>query len=222
MVLHSLRSLYELVGIGFGTYYSVTAMRGFYEAYQKEQHTQPTRMIEQFGGAEAKPSSPTAPSVPSGSSRWAKTAKTLLLVFLTYNLLSPLVAYLQRRREEQQRQRMLEERARLEDGAIIDDEEDEDNASFVSSCQSEDDERIAAQDGLIAPGGPAGRVFVAVCDYEPEADAEGQYLPIHAGDQFMVENYSEDSWCEAVQLSTKQGGFVPGNLLRPLNVVNKF
>lgn len=88
------------------------------------------------------------------------------------------------------------------------------------------------------------RIFVAMYDYNPPvipvSAAPGQaagggarrpdFASFKAGDEFVVEWYAKDSWCEAVTMgsgapdATGSGGqrvLVPGNFLRPLESITK-
>lgn len=79
-----------------------------------------------------------------------------------------------------------------------------------------------------AAGGPHGnrRLYVAAFDHEAE-QPDGGYLSFKAGDEFIVEDFVEGSWCEAIPVgpNSVNGGYaptssirglVPSNFLRPL------
>ncbi|KPI84251.1 peroxin 13 putative (PEX13) [Leptomonas seymouri] len=249
ILVQGLRSAMELFGVCFGTYYSMKAVR----AFSSMQPSMGMMSNPNFAGniaqqqqqaaaaaavAKAKQASATA-----GPSRWRTWLLCMALFILGEVAYS--IATRQRAKPPQRRRRIT---GTMEDahGNVI--SPDEYEVSIRSSdnepdlTENEQDEESMSDawgqayntNGMY--GGPQGvrpmvgngvrRVYYALYDYQaPQAD--GSCLSFKAGDQFIVEDYAEGSWCEAMTVEggnfTSHGrrGLVPSNFLRLAERITK-
>lgn len=70
------------------------------------------------------------------------------------------------------------------------------------------------------------RVYVAMYDYDGSKDGD-EFAIFKSGDEFIIDEYVDDGWCEAMRFNDNthihSGGMVlvPGNFLRPLGTNTK-
>ncbi|CCW60845.1 unnamed protein product [Phytomonas sp. EM1] len=246
VLVQTLRSTMELFAVCFGTYYSMKAVRAFANSQEAISSGQMRRgpmgelipIPGSVGSAAVLASNKDTITPVSGSGgRWKWIMFGVL--FLLGEIVTALIsrarkpAYLSRTR-------------RLADG-VMESEYDDDAslkkwelpASETDDCGSVESLRIAEAEGQVITQGaeleesPSDlfplsrnrRVYVAVYDFEAQSDLKG-YLSFKAGDEFVIQDYVEGTWCKATVCSSpgtalNSCGLVPSNFLRPLETVTK-
>ncbi|KPA82608.1 peroxin 13 putative (PEX13) [Leptomonas pyrrhocoris] len=245
ILVQGLRSAMELFGVCFGTYYSMKAVRAF-SSVQPNMGMMPNQRFagnlaqqQQQAAATAaatKTQQAAANAGTAGPSRWRTWLLCIALFILGEVAYS--IATRQRAKPPQRRRRIT---GPTEDayGNVISPDEYEvsirstDDESDLTENEREEESMSDAwgqaynSNGVY--GGPQGirpgagngvrRVYCALYDYQaPQAD--GSCLSFKAGDEFIVEDYVEGSWCEAMAVaggnysSHGRRGLVPSNFLR--------
>lgn len=250
ILVQGLRSAMELFGVCFGTYYSMKAVRAFSSmqpgmgmgmgmmgnprlagnmAQQQQQ--------QQAMAAAAAAKTQQAAAGTAGPSRWRTWLLCIALFILGEVAYS--IATRQRAKPPQRRRRIA---GPVEDayGNVISPDEYEvsirstDDESELSDGKREEESMSDAwgqaysgssgayggpQGIRTAPGTGVRRVYYALYDYQaPQED--GSCLSFKAGDEFVVEDYAEGSWCEAMAVEggnyapRGRRGLVPSNFLR--------
>ncbi|CAG9572693.1 peroxin_13_-_putative [Leishmania major strain Friedlin] len=254
VLVQGLRSAMELFGVCFGTYYSMKAVRAFSSA-QERMPSMGMGMGANYpyGAAVAKTQAvatgasgvqQVAKAASGGSSKWR--AWLLCIAFFLLGEVVYGIATRQRAKLPQRRRRIT---GPAEDayGNVLSQDEYE-----VSIRSSDAESRLTEGDkgeeetlseawgqaynangvcGVSQAARPSGgngtrRVYYALYDYQaPQAD--GSCLSFKAGDEFVVENYAEGSWCEAMAVeggsysSHGRRGLVPSNFLRLAERITK-
>ncbi|AYU78104.1 hypothetical protein, conserved [Leishmania donovani] len=254
VLVQGLRSAMELFGVCFGTYYSMKAVRAFSNAQERMPGMgMGMGTTYPYGAAVAKTQAvvtgasgvqQAAKAASGGPSRWR--AWLLCIAFFLLGEVLYGIATRQRANPPQRRHRIT---SPAEDayGNVISQDEYE-----VSIRSSDAESRLTEEDKgeeetlseawghtynangvygasqAVRPSGGTGarRVYYALYDYQaPQAD--GSRLSFKAGDEFVVENYAEGSWCEAMAVeggsysSHARRGLVPSNFLRLAERITK-
>lgn len=243
VLVQTLRSTMELFAVCFGTYYSMKAVRAFANSQDAMSMARPGFQRTPTGqlvpvanatppaaAAAAKANTAAAPT--GGVSRW----KTWLLfgaLFIVGELLYGLAT---RNRGKAEARSLRRIKGPIEDeyGNVLTHDELDDlskteDSSELSLTNSGDDEEFEQvyRANLPVAGRKAGtkRIYVAMYDFAGQAGDE--FLSFKAGDEFVVEDYVEGSWCEALSVDgphhtfSGKHGLVPGNFLRPLEHFTK-
>jgi hypothetical protein len=271
ILMHSIRSCYEMLSIAFGAYYSIRAMRQFFEGMQSQQQQQrpavavATSSAMTAGAGAAVVSQPASPVSANGGGqsflmRHAKKIVLFLAAIAVGDLLLNFLKQRQRAREHQQMRAEQHHQIQLIDGTQEDIMEDGDtwsieytndgshsNANKQSNSsdeeESEDDEEESgdSEEGSQLPrrddntisrnsnggdnnGSSSRRAFIALYDSIPDDGSYG-HLVFRQGDQLLVDNYTQDDWCEATIVSAngeRRRGIVPGNYIVPITIQQKF
>ncbi|RNF19018.1 putative peroxin 13 [Trypanosoma conorhini] len=209
-----LRSGLELFGVGFGTYYSIKALKALLKSQEdsisrKATKETFTRARKEVTGGGATP----------GPKKW----KGWLLVFALFFLMETIYGMQRRYREAHDRRT-----TRREGRGMLTNKYDESLAESLSQSEELSSDEASSECSIAStasvPGevdnksGQGKRVFVAVFDYD--APEEEGFIGFKAGDRFVVEEYAENGWCEACHIDAYErsvsAGLVPGNFLRPL------
>ncbi|CCW71505.1 unnamed protein product [Phytomonas sp. Hart1] len=246
VLVQTLRSAMELFAVCFGTYYSMKAVRAFANSQETISSVQMRRgpmgeLIPVPGSATNAAVSVTnkgtnaSVSVLGGRWKWIMFG----VLFLLGEIITALIS-------RARNATYLSLTRRLDDG-VMESEYDDDvhlkkwelPSSETDDCESVESLQIAEAEGQVMPQGVAPgegpldlfplsrnrRVYVAVYDYEAQRDLKG-YLSFKAGDEFVIQDYAEGTWCKATACSTHgtalgPSGLVPSNFLRLLEAVTK-
>ncbi|CBH16685.1 SH3 domain protein, conserved, putative [Trypanosoma brucei gambiense DAL972] len=210
-----MRSGLELFGVGFGTYYSIKALKSIV----KSQEGAVPKGISGAAVAKAAELAPSGSSAPPAGGRWKSWVLRVALFILMEILYRAHLRY----RNWTARQSLR----RKDSDLTLSEEDDElqDELSESEDCSSEEewsDETVEAtarssnrHDAQHCNG---GRVYVAMFDYvSPEKEG---FIGFKTGDRFIVDDYTENGWCQATTATDdkklERKGLVPGNFLRLL------
>ncbi|KAF5225694.1 hypothetical protein ECC02_001010 [Trypanosoma cruzi] len=213
-LIQLMRSGLELFGVGLGTYYSVKVLKSLV----KSQEDNVSRKVTQETVARAKKEVASRGLVP-GTHKW----KGWLMISAFFLLMETLYGLQRRYRDANERRATHHQKRGMHTNS--DEESLENRISQSGELSSDDvssefstDYTASFLDSMGNKSGKGGRLFVAVFDYE-SPDREG-FIGFKAGDRFLIEEYAENGWCEAIHMDTAerpvQKGLVPGNFLRPL------
>ncbi|ORC92524.1 SH3 domain protein [Trypanosoma theileri] len=214
ILIQVMRSGLELFGVGFGTYYSIKALK----ALVKSQENSVPRSVVQKAVIQGNGEVLKDGGIPK-SNKW----KVWLLISMLFLTLEGLYNVLQRLRNPHGRRAI--NRGQSDILLTDEDEELQENLDETSECSSDDESSMNSTlsvediyDSTNVKGKSKKRVFIAVYDYEsPERDG---FLGFKAGDRFVIEDYAENGWCEATLVDGSERmthkGLVPGNFLRVL------
>jgi hypothetical protein len=244
ILVQGLRSAMELFGVCFGTYYSMKAVRAF-SSMQPSMGMMPNQrmagnMVQQQQQQQQLAAAAAARAQQAGGTTGPSRWRTWLLCIALF-ILGEVVYSIATRRRAKPSQRRRRITGPKEDayGNVISPDEYE-----VSIRSTDEESELSENEGDVesmsdawgqaynANGiyrGPQGirsgagngvrRVYYALYDYQaPQAD--GSCLSFKAGDEFVVEDYVEGSWCEAMAVdngnysSHGRRGLVPSNFLR--------
>ncbi|KAG5480491.1 hypothetical protein LSCM1_06194 [Leishmania martiniquensis] len=247
VLVQGLRSAMELFGVCFGTYYSMKAVRAFSNAQERMPRAGidmgasnpygPAAAQAHVASAGALGAQQIAAAVSGASSKW-RTWLLCLAFFLlgevVYGIATRQRAKLPPRRRrtagptESSHGHVISEHAyeasiRSTDAESQVTEEDRDEEETLSEAWIQTYTSNSVCDAALGArthnGSGARRVYYALYDYQaPQSDAS--CLSFKAGDEFMVEDYVEGNWCEAMVVeggnysAHGRRGLVPSNFLR--------
>ncbi|KAH9589266.1 SH3 domain [Trypanosoma melophagium] len=214
ILIQVMRSGLELFGVGFGTYYSIKALKALIKSQENSIPRSAVQKTVIQGNEEVFKNS----GIPKNN-KW----KIWLLITMLFLTLESLYNVLQRSRNSQGRRAINRDQSDM----LLTDEDEElqesldENSEFSSDDESSVNSTLSVRDicdSTNVKGRSNKRVFVAVFDYEsPERDG---FLGFKAGDRFVIEDYAENGWCEAIVVDGAERmtrkGLVPGNFLRVL------
>ncbi|RNF03331.1 SH3 domain protein [Trypanosoma rangeli] len=213
-LIQILRSGLELFGVGFGTYYSIKALKALVQSQEDSVLRKVTK--DKFASA-------TKETVNGDSAPGTSKLKGQLLISALFILMEVLYSLQQRYRGARERRT-----TRREDLGMLGNKDEESLEESLSQSEELSDDEASSEystdftesllGGIHNKSGKGKRVFVAVFDYEAP-DREG-FIGFKAGDRFVIEEYADSEWCEAFQMDASERpvrvGLVPGNFLRPL------
>ncbi|GET87892.1 hypothetical protein, conserved [Leishmania tarentolae] len=257
VLVQGLRSAMELFGVCFGTYYSMKAVRAFSNMQERVPGVGMSMGVNYpQGAAVAKTQAAVtrtsgaqqvATAATSGPSKW-RTWLLCIAIFLLGEVVHG-IASRQRAKPPQRRCRITGPEEDAYGNLISQDEyegsicssDDESRLTEEGRGEEEEEETLSEARGhtdnsngvygasqMARPSGANGtrRVYYALYDYQaPQTD--GACLSFKAGDEFVVGNYAEGSWCEAMAVeggnysSHGRRGLVPSNFLRLAERITK-
>ncbi|KEG07346.1 putative peroxin 13 [Trypanosoma grayi] len=216
ILIQIMRSGLELFGVAFGTFYSIKALK----ALIKSQENAMPRAVAREAPAKAAEKAVCGSGAPSS---WTSKWKSYVLISALFLLMETLYR-MRQRSHEMRAPRSIANKVR--DVLTTDDEEDLEGSLLLSEENSDDDASSAysTESAALLEFGAHGknnqtkRIFVAMFDYE-SPEKEG-FFGFKVGDRFVIEEYTENGWCEAIPVDgpdrLSRRGFVPGNFLRLL------
>ncbi|CBZ25679.1 conserved hypothetical protein [Leishmania mexicana MHOM/GT/2001/U1103] len=254
VLVQGLRSAMELFGVCFGTYYSMKAVRAFSNA-QERMPGMGMGMGANYPYGAAVAKTQAAVTGASGFQQVAKASSggpnkwRAWLLCIAFFLLGEVVygiATRQRAKPPQRRRRITgpaedaygnvisqdeyEASIRSSDAESRLTEEDKGEEETLSEAwgQRYNSDGVYGASQAAQPSGGNGtrRVYYALYDYQAQ-QADGSCLSFKAGDEFVVENYAEGRWCEAMAVedgsysSHGRRGLVPSNFLRLAERITK-
>ncbi|KAG5481136.1 hypothetical protein CUR178_06368 [Leishmania enriettii] len=254
VLVQGLRSAMELFGVCFGTYYSMKAVRAFSNAQERVPRVgMDVGASYPYGAAVTK--APAALAGASGAQQIAVAASgapskwRAWLLCIAFFILGEVVYGIAMRRstntparrrrigrptEDVHRDVISQDdyeasiRSSGAESRLTEEDRDEDEALSEAWAQTYNSNGVcgAAQTARPVGGSGARGVYCALYDYQaPQAD--GACLSFKAGDEFVVEDYAEGRWCEAMVVeggnysSHGRRGLVPSNFLRLAERITK-
>ncbi|KAG5507255.1 hypothetical protein GH5_07347 [Leishmania sp. Ghana 2012 LV757] len=254
VLVQGLRSAMELFGVCFGTYYSMKAVRAFSNAQERVPRvgmdvgasypygaTVAKAQAASAGASGAQQIAVAASGAPSRWRAWLLCIAFFILGEVVYGIAMRRSAKTPARRrridgptEDVHRDVISQDdyeasiRSSDAESRLAEEDRDEDEALSEAWTQPYNSNGVCGAAQAVRPPGGSGarRVYYALYDYQaPQAD--GACLSFKAGDEFVVEDYAEGSWCEAMVVeggnysSHGRRGLVPSNFLRLAERITK-
>ncbi|SYZ64811.1 peroxin_13 (plasmid) [Leishmania braziliensis MHOM/BR/75/M2904] len=254
VLVQGLRSAMELFGVCFGTYYSMRAVRAFSNSqeripgmgmYMGANYPCSAAVAKTQAAATSALGAQQISTAPSGGPRKWRTWLLCIAFFILGEVVYG-IATRQRTKPLQHRRRIARSAKSVYGGVISQDEyevsihssdtesrlteEDRGEAEMLSEAwgQACNSDSVYRTSQAVRPSGSNGarRVYYALYDYQAQ-QTDGPCLSFKAGDEFVVEDYAEGSWCEAMAVESGnysphgRRGLVPSNFLRLAERITK-